>query len=94
MTNSFDVLVEVSPLATVADPQGTTVERALATLGFAEVEGVRIGRAVRFRLTAASAQAAEATVAQMCDRLLVNSVIEQAHVDIKPAGSPDASATR
>ncbi len=94
MTKSFDVLVEVSPLAAVADPQGTTVERALVALGFCDVEGVRIGRAVRFRLSAPTAEAANATVQQMCERLLVNEVIEQARIEVSPANPSDFVAER
>lgn len=70
-----------------------TVERALATLGFADVDGVRIGRAVRFRLTAETPEAASAAVEQMCDRLLVNSVIEQARIEVSPADAPDVNTT-
>ena len=47
---TFDVLVEVSLRAGIADPQGATVERSLPRLGFAEVHGtIQRGHAAPLR---------------------------------------------
>lgn len=78
----FDVLVEVSPRQGVADPQGLTIERSLPALGFAGVSGVRVGKAIRFRLDAASEDAARTEVDDMCARFLTNPVIEDSSVTI------------
>ena len=78
----FDVLVEVSPRAGVADPQGQTIERSLPALGFAGVTGVRVGKALRFQVEAASAEAARTEVEDMCARFLTNPVIEDSAVTI------------
>ena len=61
----------------IADPEGATIERALAALGFDGVRGVRVGKVLHLDLDAADAEAAEAAVAAMCDRLLANPVIER-----------------
>lgn len=81
----FDVLVEVSPRRGVADPQGQTIERSLPALGFGGVTGVRVGKAIRFEVTADSESAARTEVTDMCARFLTNPVIEDSHVSLTVA---------
>lgn len=78
----FSVLVEVQLRPGVADPQGATIERSLPALGFAGVQDVRVGKAMRFRVEAADAAAAEAEVTEMCARFLTNPVIEDATITV------------
>ena len=82
----FDVLVEVSPRQGVADPQGQTIERSLPALGYQGVAGVRVGKAIRFRVDAASEDAARAEVEDMCARFLTNPVIEDSAVSLAEVG--------
>ena len=82
----FDVLVEVSPRQGVADPQGQTIERSLPALGYAGVTGVRVGKAIRFRLAADSEGAARSEVEDMCARFLTNPVIEDSTVSLAEVG--------
>jgi phosphoribosylformylglycinamidine synthase len=77
---TFNVLVEVSLRPGIADPQGSTIERALPALGFEGVEGMRVGKALRFQLEAADAEAARKQVEEMCEKFLTNPVIENARV--------------
>ena len=81
----WEVLVEVSPRAEIADPAGSTIERALAALGFAGVHRVRVGKAIRMELDAADAADASALSEQMCERLLANPVIEDARIEVRAA---------
>ncbi len=82
----FSVIVEVTGLDGIADPEGQTIERALPALGFEGVEHVRVGKVVRFDLEAHDEDAARATSEELCRRLLANPVIEQAEVSLAPAG--------
>jgi len=66
----------------VLDPQGEAVRHALGGLGFAGVRGVRQGKVIELDLDAADADAARAEVADMCERLLANTVIESYRVEI------------
>ncbi len=75
------VYVTLKP--TVNDPQGLTIADGLRSLGFAEVEGVRAGKYIEVRLTAASAEAARARVDSMCDRLLANPIIETYRFEVE-----------
>jgi phosphoribosylformylglycinamidine synthase len=79
---SYSVLVEVRPREGIADPQGATVERALAALGYTAVHDVRVGKAIRFTLRAVDEAAAYTTVAELCRRFLINPVIEDAEVSV------------
>jgi len=66
----------------VLDVQGKAVENALHGLGWAGVEGVRVGRTIEFDLKSADAATAEAEVKQMCEKLLANTVIESYRVEL------------
>jgi phosphoribosylformylglycinamidine synthase len=59
----------------IFDPPGATAERALAHLGYGEVESVKIGKYIR--LEVADGPDELARVSEMCDRLLANPVIEE-----------------
>ena len=85
MVASYDVLVEVRLRPGIADPQGATIERSLPALGFDGIDGVRVGKAIRFRLDAEDEAAARARVDALCERFLTNPVIEDAEVTISPA---------
>jgi phosphoribosylformylglycinamidine synthase subunit PurS len=77
---TFPVLVEVTLRPDVADPQGATIERALPALGFGEVAGVRVGKAIRFNVDASDQDSARARVEDLCRRFLTNPVIEDATI--------------
>ncbi|NHX28109.1 phosphoribosylformylglycinamidine synthase subunit PurS, partial [Escherichia coli] len=64
------------------DPQGEAVRHALGTLGFDGVEGVRQGKVIELDLAETDAARAEATVKDMCEKLLANTVIESYSVEI------------
>jgi phosphoribosylformylglycinamidine synthase subunit PurS len=72
----FLARVYISLKPTVNDPEGITIGGALASLGFAGVEGVRSGRFFQVHLGASDENAAREQVNQMCSRLLANPVIE------------------
>ena len=67
----------------VLDPQGKAVEQSLHTLGYKEVQDVRMGKFVELNLQADSREAAEGRIREMCDRLLANPVIENFHYEIE-----------
>lgn len=72
----FRVAVHIIPRKGLLDPQGKAVAGALHTLGFAAVGDVHVGRHLVIETEAADAQAAEASVREMCTRLLANPVTE------------------
>ena len=83
----YEVLVEVSLRPGIADPQGATIERALPALGFEGIDSVRVGKAIRLSIEAASADEARARVDDLCQRFLTNPVIEDATVTVSEAAA-------
>ncbi len=79
---TFDVLVEVKLRPGISDPAGQTVEKSLPTLGFTDVSGVHIGKAIRLRIDAADEAAARARIEELCTRFLTNPVIEDSVVTL------------
>ena len=79
---SFDALVEVKLRPGISDPAGQTVEKSLPTLGFTDVSGVHIGKAIRLRIEASDEVAARARVEELCARFLTNPVIEDSVVTL------------
>ena len=67
----------------VLDPQGKAIERSLHTLGYKEVQDVRMGKYLEVELDAPSRQAAEERIREMCYRLLANPVIEDYRFEIE-----------
>ncbi len=70
----------------VLDPQGQAIAHALGTLGFDGVDQVRQGKVIEIDLAETDAKAAEATVTEMCEKLLANTVIESYRFSLDPAG--------
>lgn len=66
----------------VLDPQGKAIEGGLAALGFDGVAGVRQGKLFDIELDYTDQDRAEADLAQMCEKLLANGVIEDFAVEI------------
>ena len=67
----------------IADPEGQTVGSALRSLGYESVDEVRSGKLLRISFEADDHGRAEATVGEMCRRLLANPVMETATWDLR-----------
>jgi phosphoribosylformylglycinamidine synthase subunit PurS len=76
------VLVKISVTLKPAllDAQGRAVHGALANLGYASVEQVRIGRYIELSL--ADDADVDRSVREMCEKLLANPVIEDYHYEV------------
>jgi phosphoribosylformylglycinamidine synthase len=73
---NFRVSVHIVPRKGLLDPQGKAVADALHTLGFGGVGDVHVGRHLIIETDAGDAKGAEASVREMCARLLANPVTE------------------
>ena len=73
------VLVSLKP--GILDPQGKAVEQGLHGFGF-QVEQVRIGRLIEQEVPAADRAEAETRARAMCEKLLVNPVMEKASIEV------------
>jgi len=81
----FSALVDVRLRGGISDPAGATIERALPALGYQGVEGVTVGKTIRFTLEAETLTEAQTMAEELCESFLTNPVIEDAEVTIEEA---------
>ncbi len=85
--------IYVTLKAAVNDPQGQTVLGSLKHMGFDAVEDVRIGKYLEVRVDETVRNRAEKLIAEMCDKLLSNPVIEEFHFDLEEVVATTKSPT-
>lgn len=73
--------VTVTLKSGVLDPQGKAIEGALKSLGVAGVAKVRQGKVFDIELDAADRASAEIQLAQACEKLLANAIVEDYAVE-------------
>ncbi len=73
------VLVTLKP--SLLDAQGKVVQDGLHALGYAEVEGVRIGKVIELNLADGTTNPHD-QVREMCQRFLANTVIENYEIEV------------
>jgi phosphoribosylformylglycinamidine synthase PurS subunit len=66
----------------VLDPQGKAIAHALGNLGFNGIGEVRQGKYIEVELAETDKARAKATVEQMCQKLLANTVIENYTIEL------------
>lgn len=66
----------------VLDPQGKAVQHAAQSLGFSEIQDVRVGKSFEIELEASDPQRAKERLAQLSEKLLANMVIESFEVEV------------
>lgn len=76
------VTVSILRRAEIADPQGSTVRRALHDLGFDEVKAVRIDRVIRLEVDGDDPETVRSQVEEMCLKLLTNPVLEDFEIEV------------
>jgi len=74
--------VLIRPKEGILDPQGQAVERALPALGFEGVSEVRVGRLVELEVEDPS------RIAELCERLLANTLIEDFEIEVADEVAP------
>lgn len=74
--------VWVMPKKTVLDPQGQTIQHALASLGFQAVKDVRQGKFFVLELNGVTRDAAQREVERISREVLTNPVIEEFRCEI------------
>jgi phosphoribosylformylglycinamidine synthase subunit PurS len=67
----------------VLDPQGKAIGHALNNLGFGSVGEVRQGKVIDLDLAEKDEAKARASVKEMCEKLLANTIIEKYEIELK-----------
>ncbi len=73
----------ITPKKAVLDPQGKTVQTALAHMGFTGVGDVHVGKYLEVELTGSDREATKKQVDDACRRLLSNPVIEDYRFELE-----------
>jgi phosphoribosylformylglycinamidine synthase len=83
------VLVRLKP--GIMDVQGAAVKRALAGLGFSELNDLRVGKVIEIDLNEPTVESARSRVGEMCRQLLANPILEDYTIetvdDLAPRGA-------
>jgi len=67
----------------ILDPQGKAVAQSLHHLGYASVKDVRLGKYIEVELSPMSLETAQQQVAEICRKLLANTVIEDYRFEVE-----------
>jgi len=77
--------VTITPKKAVLDPQGKTVQNALAHLGYRDVTAVHVGKYIEIELRPdADPTQTRAALEEACHRFLSNPIIEDYQLEIVP----------
>ena len=79
---TFNVKVNVTLKKSVLDPQGQTVLEALHSMGYKGTESLRVGKYFEVTINADDENAAKNQIKEMCEKLLVNTVVEQYEIHL------------
>src|SRR4051794_34294593 len=74
----------VTPKKAVLDPQGKTVQSALAHMGYTEVGAVHVGKYLEIELTGSDKELARKHIDDACHKILSNPVIEDYKFELEP----------
>ncbi len=77
------VRVELTRRPEIADPQGTTIKRALEDLNFTGVTSVRVDKVFHLEIEADDPEDVRKKVGEMCQQLLANPVLEDFEIEIE-----------
>ncbi len=83
----FQARIHVTLKKSVLDPQGKTILKALHSLGFDEAKDVRVGKFFEVRLAGEDKKDLDHKIQAMCDKLLINPVIEEYSYALEEASS-------
>ena len=72
----------ISPKKAVLDPQGKTVQNALAHMGY-HIGDVHVGKYIEIELTGTDKEAARKWIDEVCHKILSNPIIEDYRFEIE-----------
>lgn len=79
----LEVEIYITLKKTVSDPQGLTIKHALESLGYQNLEDVRVGKLITIKLNSKNKKEAGQKLDEMCRKLLANPIIEDYSFKIK-----------
>jgi phosphoribosylformylglycinamidine synthase len=74
----------ITPKKAVLDPQGKTIQTALAHMGHTGIKAVHVGKYLEIELEGSDVEAARQSLNAAAHQFLSNPVIEDFHLEIVP----------
>ena len=87
----YSLEIRIKPRPGLLDPEGKAIHHALQSLGWGEVEEVRVGKVLYLDLEAESSDAASEAATAMCRKLLANPVTEDFEIEV--VGQPEGATS-
>jgi phosphoribosylformylglycinamidine synthase len=81
--NSMKAKIIITPKKAVLDPQGKTVQSALAHIGYTGISDVRVGKYLEVELDGTDREGARKAIDEACHKILSNPVIEDYRFEIE-----------
>jgi phosphoribosylformylglycinamidine synthase len=78
----YSLEIRIKPRPGLLDPEGKAIHHALQSLGWGEVEEVRVGKVIYLDMEAESEDAATEAATAMCRKILSNPVTEDFQVSL------------
>jgi phosphoribosylformylglycinamidine synthase PurS subunit len=75
--------IVITPKKAVLDPQGKSVQNALAQMGYPGIGAVHVGKYLEVELTGTDKEAARKQIDEACHKILSNPVIEDYRFEIE-----------
>ena len=75
--------IVITPKKAVLDPQGKTVQNALAHMGYTDVGAVHVGKYLEIELTGTDKAVASRQIDEACHKILSNPVIEDYRFELE-----------
>lgn len=76
------VTITINRRPEIADPEGTTVKRALEELGFHGINEIRMDRVIHMDVDSQDSEIVKKAVGSMCEQVLANPVLEDYEIEV------------
>ncbi len=81
--NAMKAKIIITPKKAVLDPQGKTVQSALAHIGYTGIGDVRMGKYLEIELDGTDRERARKQIDEACHKILSNPVIEDYRFELE-----------
>ena len=81
--NDMKAKIVITPKKAVLDPQGKTVQHALAQMGYHGIGAVHVGKYLEIELAETDRESARRQLEEACHRFLSNPVIEDYKLELE-----------
>ena len=78
----MQVIITIEKKPGVLDPEAQAVNQALASLGFDDLQNVKMGKQITVSIDTDDHDRARYRAAKMCESLLANTIIESYKIEI------------